>query len=168
MASYAVRQRPRGSVNEHVFAGAESAGFEALLESAPDGIVFVDEAGRIALVNRRAEDLFRHSRDELLGREVEMLVPERFHRVHVAHRQGYVADPRTREMGLGLELYGLRGDGTEFPVEISLSPMSADGRTYVITVVRDVTERRSAEMRFDALLEAAPDAIVLAGSDGRI
>jgi PAS domain S-box-containing protein len=96
--------------------------FEALLESAPDAIVLADSAGRITLVNRRTEELFGYARRELLGREVELLVPERFRVAHLKHRAGYSEDPRTREMGADRELYGLREDGSEFPVEISLSP----------------------------------------------
>jgi PAS domain S-box-containing protein len=142
--------------------------FEALLDSAPDAIVLVDPHGRITLVNRRTEELFGYDRSELLGQEVELLVPKRLREVHHAHRDGYAADPRTREMGADLELSGRRRDGTEFPVEISLSPVREGEETLVITIIRDVSERRAAETRFRALLESAPDAIVLVDADGRI
>ena len=142
--------------------------FEALLDSAPDAIVLADSGGRISLVNRRTEELFGYHRSELLGRPVELLVPERFRSIHLAHRATYMADPRTREMGADLELYGRRNDGSEFPVEISLSPMHEGEETLVITVIRDVSERRSAEIQFRALLESAPDAIVLVDSGGCI
>jgi two-component system cell cycle sensor histidine kinase/response regulator CckA len=142
--------------------------FETLLESAPDAIVLADSGGRITLINRRAEEVFGYERNELLGQQVELLVPERFRTNHSAHRAGYAADPRTREMGADLELYGLRRDGSEFPVEISLSPMREGDETLVITIIRDVTERRVAETSFRVLLESAPDAIVLVESSGRI
>ena len=90
--------------------------FYRLLESAPDAIVITAHDGRIDLVNAQAERLFGYPRDEMIGRAVEMLVPPRFRPSHSKHRDGYLQDPRTRPMGAGLELYGLRKDGTEFPV----------------------------------------------------
>ena len=119
--------------------------FRELLESAPDAVVLVDAHGKIKLVNRRTAELFGYEPDELIDREVELLVPNRFRAGHLPHRAGYVANPRTREMGAGLELYGRRRDGSEFPVEISLSPMQAEGDEMVIAIVRDVSERRAAE-----------------------
>ena len=117
-----------------------------LLESAPDAIVLVDVWGRVVLVNRRTEELFGYQPGDLIGHEVEVLVPDRFRAGHLAHRVGYVADPRTREMGAGVELYGRRKDGSEFPVEISLSPTRVDGDELVIAIVRDVSERRAIEL----------------------
>ena len=122
-----------------------SARFEALLESAPDAIILVGADGRIALVNRRVEELFGYPRAELLGQDIELLVPVRLRDAHGRHRAHYLAAPRTREMGAGLELYGRRRDGTEFPVEISLSPLTEDDSTRVVTVIRDVSERRRSE-----------------------
>ncbi len=122
-----------------------SARFEALLESAPDAIIVAGADGRIALVNRRVEELFGYSRSELLGHEIELLVPERLRETHGRHRAHYLAAPRMREMGAGLELYGRRRDGTEFPVEISLSPVTEGDSTHVVTVIRDVSERRRAD-----------------------
>jgi len=119
--------------------------FRELLESAPDAVVLVGAEGQISLVNRRTEELFGYEPGELIDREVELLVPDRFRAGHLAYRAGYAADPRTREMGAGLELYGRRRDGSEFPVEISLSPMRADGDQLVIAIVRDVSQRRAAE-----------------------
>jgi len=120
--------------------------FRELLESAPDAVVLVDAHGKITLVNRRTAELFGYEAGELIDQEVELLVPRRFRAGHLARRAGYVANPRTREMGAGLELHGRRRDGSEFPVEISLSPMGAEDGQMVIAIVRDVSERRASEL----------------------
>ena len=119
--------------DDHLFAG--------LLEAAPDAMVCVDADGRIALVNAQTEQLFGYGRDELIGQPVETLVPDAVRDIHLRHRAEYVADPRPRPMGAGLELAGRRRDGTTFPAEISLSAIDTEQGILVIAVIRDVTER---------------------------
>jgi len=147
--------------------GAEDK-FRALLESAPDAMVIVDQRGKIVLVNSRTEELFGYVRHELLGYSVEVLIPERFHERHLFHRTGYVRGPRQRSMGEELELFGLRKDGSEFPVEVSLSPIRTPEGVLVASAVRDITVRKKAESKFRSLLEAAPDAMVIVDEHGLI
>ncbi|MGE5216150.1 MAG: PAS domain S-box protein [Chloroflexota bacterium] len=118
------------------------ARYRGLLETVPDAIIMVDNTGRIVLVNAQGETLFGYSRKELLGQPVELLLPERFRQSHVGHRTNYLSEPRARAMGAGLELFACRKDGSEFPVEISLSPLATEEGLFVMSAIRDITDRK--------------------------
>jgi PAS domain S-box-containing protein len=149
--------------------------FRGLLESAPDAMVVVDEQGVIQDANAQVERIFRYEREELKGQPIEVLLPERLRTIHIRHRDGYLSGPQARPMGVGLDLAGRRKDGSEFPVDISLSPLQTEEGLLVVAGVRDITERRRAEElqrkseeRIRALVESSPDGMVIADAGGII
>lgn len=128
------------------------------MEFVPDAVVLIDDTGAIVAVNEQTEKMFGFSRDELVGRSVEVLMPENLRQRHVDHRGGYFHDPRSRTMGLGMKLLGLRHDGQEFPIDISLAPLNSQTGTVVAAFVRDMTERRRVDEKVAELTQAAHDA----------
>jgi protein-histidine pros-kinase len=147
----------------------------AFLELAPDAVVITDRHGTIVLVNAQTETLFGHPRADLIGRSIEVLVPERFRDAHLSHRFSFVSEPRARAMGTALGLFGRRADGIEFPVDISISVLDAGPELLLAAAIREVTERvhadevlRASEAKFRSFLESAPDAVVIIDADGLI
>jgi PAS domain S-box-containing protein len=161
-----------------------------LLETLPDAIVAVDRDGTIVQANSQTQELFGYDREELIGRKVELLVPESYRRQHHHHRQNFAETPKTRRMGADLDLYGRRRNGSKFPVEISLSPVSTEKGTFVLSAIRDISDRkriaeelrraneelhrRTAEQlgeyrsRLASIIDSSEDAILSKNLDGTI
>jgi len=142
--------------------------FRLAVESAPNAMVMVDAAGVILLVNAETERLFGWARAELIGQSIDILVPERFRGRHPGHRAEFMHRPEVRAMGAGRELYGLRKNGTEFPVEIGLNPIRTSTGTLVLSAIVDITERKLAEERFRLAVESSPSAMVMIDASGSI
>jgi PAS domain S-box-containing protein len=143
---------PRPKVTQHW--GEQT--FRALIEAAPDAVLMIEEDGSIVLVNTQTEKLFGYRREELIGHRVELLVPERFRERHPENRKRFFAQGASRPMGSGLELFGRRKDGREFPVEINLAPIDAEGTPLVTAMIRDISDRKRLEARYRTLVEGIP------------
>jgi PAS domain S-box-containing protein len=142
--------------------------FRRVVESAPSAMVMIGPAGRIVMVNAQSERLFGYPRDELLGQPIEILVPERFRHNHPGLRKSFFANPQSRPMGAGRDLYGLKNDGSEFPIEIGLNPIETDEGNMVLSAIVDISGRKRLEERFRQVVESAPSAMVMVGPAGRI
>lgn len=140
--------------------------FQKIVEYAPDALVIVNASGVIEYVNIQAEQIFGYKRENLIGQKIEKLVPDRFIENHERFRNSYFASPRFRPMGIGIKLFGKKNDGSEFPIEISLSPIEEGG--LVAASIRDVTEKNKLDNRFKNLLELTPDAIIMVNKKGVI
>ena len=140
----------------------------AAVESAPSGLLMIDAAGRIVLVNRQIEVLFGYPREELLGQPVEMLVPVALREDHERFRAEFFENPKVRAMGAGRNLYGKRKDGSQVPVEIGLTPVATEEGLFVLSSVVDISERRRAEARFRAAVESSPAGMIMVSEAGRM
>jgi PAS domain S-box-containing protein len=140
----------------------------AAVESAPSGLLMVDASGRIVLVNREIERLFGYSREELLGRSVDLLLPEASREAHQQSRADFLERPSVRAMGVGRDLYGKRKDGTQVPLEIGLTPVATEEGLFVLSSVVDISARRQAEARFRAAVESSPAGMVMVDEGGTI
>lgn len=139
-----------------------------IIEATPNAMVMVDVEGNIVLVNSQTETLFGYPRQDLLAMRVEQLIPDRFHARHEGYRRGFFASPDTRSMGAGRDLYGLRKDGREVPIEIGLNPLMTDDGAFVLASIIDITERKRSEERLLHVVEAAPNAMIMVNEAGYI
>jgi PAS domain S-box-containing protein len=159
---------PDGGPQERSVASTDEDRFRQVVEAAPNAMVMVNAAGRIEMVNTQAERVFGYVRSEMLGQSVEMLVPERFRGRHPELRGAFLAEPRSRPMGEGRDLYGLRKDGSEVPIEIGLNPIETAQGPMVLSAIVDISARKRQEERFRRVVEAAPNAMVMIDAAGRI
>lgn len=150
------------------FVTQEQKKFELAVEAAPNGMLMIDALGNIKLVNAQLERMFGYSREALLGNPVEMLVPERFRKKHPKYRKEFLASPKARLMGEGRDLYGLKSDGTEFPVEIGLNPLKIEDGIFVFASIVDITERKRLTQRFELAVEASPTGMIMINRAGEV
>ncbi len=123
------------------------------LDAAPDAMIIIDTGGVIRYANRQVSALFGYAHDDIIGQQVELLMPERYRARHLGHRDGYIRNVRLRPMGQGLQLFGRRNDGSEFPIEIGLSPIQGGDRILTAAAIRDVTDRKRVEMEHNRKLK---------------
>lgn len=142
--------------------------FQSIVESIPNAIVLVNHEGKISYTNKQTERLFGYERTELIGKPVELLIPERYRVQHQSFRNMFFQSPSVRAMGAGRELFALRKEGTEFPIEIGLNPVVTVEGTLVLASIIDITERKKAEERFRLVVESAPNAMILVNQEGLI
>lgn len=142
--------------------------FQLIVESSPNGIVLVNGEGKIAYVNDQMEKLFRYKRTEVIGKQVEILIPDRFIKGNPIFRDNFFHAPSARAMGIGRELFAKRKDNSEFPIEIGLTPLITTNGTLILASIIDITERKNAEEQFRLVVESAPNAIVLVDQSGTI
>jgi len=146
----------------------DSVIFKQVVEAAPNGMIMANRAGQIVLVNAQTAKLFGYSHQEMLALKIEALVPARFRDHHPSLRDGYFGNPHVRAMGAGRDLFGLRKDGSEFPVEIGLNPINSGGETFVLASVIDITQRKRAQEMFRRVVEAAPNGMIMVNAEGKI
>ncbi|MGZ2370521.1 PAS domain-containing sensor histidine kinase [Ancylomarina sp. YFZ004] len=142
--------------------------FRLVVESAPNAIILVGQDGKISLVNKQTENLFGYAREELMGQDVEILLPDKLRAAHPQLRNMFLKAPQPRAMGAGRDLYARRKNGSEFPIEIGLNPIETANGDQVLASIIDITERKKANDRFRLVVESAPNAIILVGQDGKI
>lgn len=142
--------------------------FQLIVESTPNAIVLVNQEGKIAYINSQCEKLFGYHRNELIGQLVETLIPHRYRADHPGFRRMFFNAPSVRSMGAGRELFALRKDSTEFPIEIGLNPLVLVDGTWVLASIIDITQRKRAEEQFRLVVNSAPNAMVLVNQDGHI
>ncbi|WKE64730.1 PAS domain S-box protein [Gallaecimonas kandeliae] len=138
----------------------------AIINAVPTAVIVVAPGGTMTLVNHQAQQLFGYGSEELLGQSVDMLLPQRYRQAHPALRDSFQTQPSARPMGAGRDLFGLRKDGTEFPVEIGLTPLETEEGTLVVSSINDISERKRLERRFRATIESAPTAMVMIDAQG--
>ncbi|MBM9577238.1 PAS domain S-box protein [Leptospira sp. 201903070] len=142
--------------------------FQMMVESTPNAILLVNKEGKIVFINGQTEKLFGYQRTELIGQIVEELIPHRYRNRHPDFRNSFFHSPQVRPMGAGRDLFGLKKNGTEFPIEIGLNPVATADGTLVLASIIDITERKKAEQRFRLVVESAPNAMVLVNQEGKI